>query len=397
MLHRAVNAIETEHLSKRYLLGQGQATTIREALRTRGGRAAPREVLSLDDVTLQVPEGEAVAVIGANGAGKTTLLRILARITEPTVGVSRTRGRVAALLEVGAGFHPELTGRENAYLAGALYGLRRREVAARLDDIVAFAGVAPLLDTPVKRYSSGQYLRLAFAVAAHLEPDILLIDEVLAVGDAEFQQRCLGALRAAGDGGRTVVFVSHDLDAVSHLCSRVVWLHEGRVRADGPAAATIAAYLDAVASSAAERVFADEGTGPVALLAARAANAGGSGGALRREEPLELEIDFAVREPVPALNLALFLTRGDGVRVIDEAWRPGLAAAETVGPGRYRASMRVPPILHTGGYALGVWIGTAYDDLVDEEAVLAFTLEGLVGHRASRVVNLGSVISVTSV
>ena len=312
-------------------------------------RPAPREVLSLDDVTLQVPAGQAVAVIGANGAGKTTLLRILARITEPTLGVSRTRGRVAALLEVGAGFHPELTGRENAYLAGALYGLRRREVSDRLDEIVAFAGVAPLLDTPVKRYSSGQYLRLAFAVAAHLEPDILLIDEVLAVGDAEFQQRCLGALRAAGDGGRTVVFVSHDLDAVSHLCSRVVWLHEGRVRADGPAAETIAAYLDAVAASAAERVFADDASGPVSLLRARAANEGGGGGALRREAPLELEIEFAVHEPVPALNLALFLTRGDGVRVIDEAWRPGLAATETVAPGTYRATMRVPPILHTGG------------------------------------------------
>ncbi len=335
-----MNAIETEHLSKRYVLGQGQATTLREALRGRGGRTVPREVLSLDDVTLQVPEGEAVAVIGANGAGKTTLLRILARITEPTVGVSRTRGRVAALLEVGAGFHPELTGRENAYLAGALYGLRRREVAARLDDIVAFAGVAPLLDTPVKRYSSGQYLRLAFAVAAHLEPDILLIDEVLAVGDAEFQQRCLGALRAAGDGGRTVVFVSHDLDAVSHLCSRVVWLHEGRVRADGPAAATIAAYLDAVAASAAERRVRRRrargrsrcwrrGRRTPAAPAARC-------GARSRSS---CEIDFAVHEPVPALNLALFLTRGDGVRVIDEAWRPGLQPR----PRRWRRGATARP------------------------------------------------------
>ncbi len=389
-----MHAIETEHLTKRYLLGQGQATTLREAIAGRSGRATPREILSLDDVSLAVEQGEAVAVIGANGAGKTTLLRILARITEPTSGVSRTRGRVAALLEVGAGFHPELTGRENAYLAGALYGLRRREVATRLDAIVAFAGVAPLLDTPVKRYSSGQYLRLAFAVAAHLEPDILLIDEVLAVGDAEFQQRCLGALRAAGEGGRTVVFVSHDLDAVSHLCRRVVWLHEGRVRADGASAATIGAYLDAVAASTAARTFEDDATRPVALLAARVGSAGGTGGALRREAPLELAIEYAVHEPVPALNVALFLTRADGVRVIDEAWRPGLQATETAAPGRYRATLTVPPILHTGTYVLGAWVGTAYDDLVDEEAVLTFTLEGLVGHRASRVVNLGAVLEI---
>src|SRR4051794_9508169 len=371
----AVHAIETEHLTKRYLLGQGQATTLREAIASRSGRAAPREILSLDDVGLEVEQGEALAVIGANGAGKTTLLRILARITEPTSGVSRTRGRVAALLEVGAGFHPELTGRENAYLAGALYGLRRREVATRLDAIVAFAGVAPLLDTPVKRYSSGQYLRLAFAVAAHLEPDILLVDEVLAVGDAEFQQRCLGALRAAGEGGRTVVFVSHDLDAVSHLCRRVVWLHEGRVRADGASAATIGSYLDAVAASAASRAFDDDATRPVALLAARVANAGGTGGALRRGAPPRLAVGDAVPEPVPALNVALFVTRADGVRVIDEAWRPGLQATETAAPGRYRATLRVPPILHTGSYVLGAWVGTAYDDLIDEEAVLAFTLE----------------------
>jgi hypothetical protein len=191
-----------------------------------------------------------------------------------------------------------------------------------------------------------------------------------------------------------VVFVSHDLDAVSHLCRRVVWLHEGRVQADGASADTIAAYLDAVAASAAARSFVDDGAGPVALLAAQVVNAGGSGGALRREAPLELAIEYAVHDPVPALNVALFLTRADGVRVIDEAWRPGFQVTETAAPGRYRATMTVPPILHTGGYALGVWIGTAYDDLVDEEAVVTFTLEGLVGHRASRVVNLGAVIEI---
>src|SRR4051812_33843922 len=216
MLRRgAVHAIETEHLTKRYLLGQGQATTLREAIASRSGRAAPREILSLDDVGLEVEQGEALAVIGANGAGKSTLLKILSRITEPTSGVSRTRGRVAALLEVGTGFHPELTGRENVYLNGAILGMTRRDIKRRYDEIIEFAGVARFVDTPVKRYSSGMYLRLAFSVAAHLEPDILVVDEVLAVGDAEFQRKCISAMASAEQAGRTVVFVSHDLDAIT--------------------------------------------------------------------------------------------------------------------------------------------------------------------------------------
>jgi ABC-type polysaccharide/polyol phosphate transport system ATPase subunit len=222
------NAIEVEHVSKRYLLGEHHGThgTLRDAigasarrLLRRDGASARREIWSLRDINLEVPEGETLGVIGRNGAGKSTLLKVLTRITEPTAGVARTRGRVGALLEVGTGFHPELTGRENIYLNGAILGMSRRVVDRQFEEIVDFAGIPAFLDTPVKRYSSGMYLRLAFAVAAHLDADVLAIDEVLAVGDAEFQRKCLAKMGSLHEGGRTVVFVSHNLDAVSSLCT----------------------------------------------------------------------------------------------------------------------------------------------------------------------------------
>ena len=191
-------------------------------------RSGRSEILTFD-----VDEGEVLGVIGLNGAGKSTLLKILSRITEPTSGSSRTRGRVGALLEVGTGFHPELTGRENIFLNGVILGMRRAEIRARFDEIVAFAGVEQFLDTPLKRYSSGMYLRLAFAVAAHVDPDIVIVDEVLAVGDVQFRQRCLGRMSDFGREGRTVVFVSHDLGSVNQICERSLWLDGGRLRMDG--------------------------------------------------------------------------------------------------------------------------------------------------------------------
>ncbi|MDQ4131233.1 MAG: ABC transporter ATP-binding protein, partial [Actinomycetota bacterium] len=212
------NAVEVEALSKRYFLGEDHAAVrnLRETLaagvqRIGRGRRPREEIWSLKDVNLHIPEGTALGVIGRNGAGKSTLLKILSRITEPTSGVARTRGRVGSLLEVGTGFHPELTGRENIFLNGAILGMPRREIERAFDEIVGFAGVERFLDTPVKRYSSGMYLRLAFSVAAHLEADILLVDEVLAVGDAEFQRKCLGRMASVEREGRTVVFVSHNL------------------------------------------------------------------------------------------------------------------------------------------------------------------------------------------
>ena len=195
-----------------------------------------QELWALDDVSFSVQEGEVLGVIGRNGAGKSTLLKVLTRITTPTSGRVEIRGRVGSLLEVGTGFHPELTGRENIYLNGAILGMKRREIQQKLPDMVEFSGVERFLDTPVKRYSSGMYVRLAFSVAAHLEPEILLVDEVLAVGDAEFQARCLGRMEDLGATGRTVLFVSHNMQAVAQLCDRVILMEHGAVVRDGPGA-----------------------------------------------------------------------------------------------------------------------------------------------------------------
>jgi lipopolysaccharide transport system ATP-binding protein len=208
------------------------------------GSASSSEAFdALRDVSFEVADGEAVGIIGRNGAGKSTLLKILSRITPPTSGCVVVRGRMASLLEVGTGFHPELTGRENVYLNGAILGMKRREIAAKFDDIVEFSGTARFLDTPLKHFSTGMQLRLAFSVAAFLEPEILVIDEVLAVGDAEFQKRCLGKMEAVSRSGRTILFVSHNMSAVQALCSRCVYLDQGRVKAVGPSREVVGQYL----------------------------------------------------------------------------------------------------------------------------------------------------------
>lgn len=252
--------ISVEHLSKRYVLGERQEKgeglrhAIDRAVRAplnwfRSGRTRdrvnPQEFWALRDVNLEVKQGEVVGIIGRNGAGKSTLLKVLSRITEPTAGRVRLRGRTASLLEVGTGFHPELTGRENIFLNGTILGMTRVEIKQKFDDIVAFAEIEQFLDTPVKRYSSGMYVRLAFAVAAHLEPEILIVDEVLAVGDAQFQKKCLGKMQdVSRQDGRTVLFVSHNMQAVSTLTSRCVLLRNGQSVLDGSPEKVIAGYLD---------------------------------------------------------------------------------------------------------------------------------------------------------
>jgi lipopolysaccharide transport system ATP-binding protein len=243
-------AIVGEHLSKQYRLGQLRRNVMfREVLvqlvKCPFGvkRQKNDNVWALRDVSFHVEAGEVVGIIGRNGSGKSTLLKVLSKITYPTSGVMKAYGRVASLLEVGTGFHSELTGRENIYLNGSILGMGKKEIQAKLDGIVSFAGVEKFLDTPVKYYSSGMGLRLGFAVAAHLEPDVLLVDEVLAVGDTEFQKKCLGAMRHIGGGGRTVLFVSHNMAAIENLCSRAIWIDNGQIRQDGEARAVIQAYL----------------------------------------------------------------------------------------------------------------------------------------------------------
>lgn len=264
-------AISVQGISKMYRIGASHPSgTLRESVaetvsrpirrlqaRLHGEPLADRDDIfwALNDVSFEVQHGEVLGLIGRNGAGKSTLLKILSGITEPTGGRAELRGRVGSLLEVGAGFHPELTGRENVFLNGAILGMSRAEIRRKFDEIVAFAEIDQFLDTPVKRYSSGMFVRLAFAVAAHLEPEILLVDEVLAVGDVAFQKKCLGKMDDVARAGRTIIFVSHNVGAIRALCSRAILLRGGRVISDGAAAETVAEYLNMLENSGAESLL----------------------------------------------------------------------------------------------------------------------------------------------
>ena len=248
--------IQTEGLGKEYRRGRAATSgllrdSIVKALRSPASllrRSNAEKFWALRSISLEVSEGEVLGLIGRNGSGKTTLLKILSRITRPTEGWAEIRGRVGSLLEVGTGFHPELTGRENTYLSGAILGMSKREITARFDEIVAFAELEAFIDTPVKHYSSGMFVRLAFAVAAHLEPEILLVDEVLAVGDAKFQKKCLGKMGDVARAGRTIILVSHQLNQIRRLCDRSVWVDCGSVRLTGPTAEVVSAYETAMSS-----------------------------------------------------------------------------------------------------------------------------------------------------
>jgi lipopolysaccharide transport system ATP-binding protein len=273
-------AIKVEGLGKKYLLRHQAAgrryVALRDVLAEKaaalfrrpppadGGQPSLEEFWALKDVSFEVKSGAAVGIIGRNGAGKSTLLKLLSRITEPTTGRIRLRGRVASLLEVGTGFHPELTGRENIYLNGAILGMNRLEIKKKFDEIVDFAEVEKFLDTPVKRYSSGMYMRLAFAVAAHLEPEILIVDEVLAVGDMEFQKKCLGKMEDVSKGGRTVLFVSHNMDAILRMCSQAILLKQGSVAIQGPAREVVGHYTQEHASQPAKLVLTQKTPAPYA-------------------------------------------------------------------------------------------------------------------------------------
>ncbi len=276
--------VRVNQLSKKYVIGTGQAAygTLRESLagtvraplqRLRGNGQSTTDFWALKDINFEIEAGEVVGIIGRNGAGKSTLLKILSRITEPSSGRVELYGRVGSLLEVGTGFHPELSGRENIFLNGAILGMKREEIEASFDEIVAFAEVDKFLDTPVKRYSSGMYVRLAFAVAAHLKPEILLVDEVLAVGDSRFQRKCLEKMRDAGKLGRTVLFVSHNMTAVTRLCQRTILIDAGRVAADGPSHEVVGTYLRSGLGTTAEREWPDREKAPgndiVRLIAVR--------------------------------------------------------------------------------------------------------------------------------
>jgi lipopolysaccharide transport system ATP-binding protein len=331
--------VEIENLSKLYRLGAIGASSVRESLdtlfrrkrtptepdagvRVPAGRAGPEPntFWGLKDISFTVQPGEVVGIIGRNGAGKSTLLKVLSRITEPTSGRAILRGRVVSLLEVGTGFHPDLSGRENIYLNGAILGMKRAEIAARFDEIVAFSEVGAFLDTPVKRYSSGMYVRLAFAVAAHLEPEILIIDEVLAVGDAAFQKKCLGKMSDVARAGRTVLFVSHNMQALQSLCSRAVHLDDGRVASIGTAQAVVAEYLSKTSSATGERHWPLEsapGNEFCRLTAVRVmAEAGANGAVHPSKQDVTIDMEFVAREATEGLCVGFDLTNSEGVTVL---------------------------------------------------------------------------------
>ena len=263
-----MQVIKAENLSKQYLLGSRQPNSVRDMLTgyfTR--RAEPKhKIWALRDVSFSVDDGDTLGLIGHNGAGKSTLLKILSRITKPTSGRASIRGRVGSLLEVGTGFHNELSGRENIYLNGAILGMKRAEINAKFDEIVAFSEIEEFLDTPVKHYSSGMYMRLAFSVAAHLDPEVLIVDEVLAVGDINFQRKCLRKMREVGESGRTVLFVSHDMAAITRICRRAVALSHGSIIGDGPSAEVVREYVASSWGVRSERDFSGDAQPPQSEL-----------------------------------------------------------------------------------------------------------------------------------
>jgi lipopolysaccharide transport system ATP-binding protein len=317
---------------------------------------------ALKDVSFEVRRGEVVGIIGRNGAGKSTLLKILSRITEPTKGRVRLRGRVASLLEVGTGFHPELTGRENIFLNGAILGMSKDEIKRKFDEIVAFAEIEKFLDTPVKRYSSGMYVRLAFAVAAHLEPEILIVDEVLAVGDAEFQKKCLGKMeQVSRTEGRTVLFVSHNLSAIRSLCTNAVCLTEGKVTSIGPIEGVIGQYLSSVsqATNALKKLWANTkdapGDGTVALRSIGVKSNGEYRFDVDIDKPIEIEFEFWNKQPGQRLSYSIHVLDSSGgclfsgVNWTSACVNPDPWYGEKYPMGLFKVQMIIPGLLLNEG------------------------------------------------
>jgi lipopolysaccharide transport system ATP-binding protein len=314
----------------------------------------------LRDVGFEIPAGRVVGLIGRNGSGKSTLLRILGRITDPSTGEAIIRGRVGTLLEVGTGFHPELSGRDNIYLSGAILGMRRSEIRARFDEIVAFAELERFVDTPVKRYSSGMYTRLGFSVAAHLETEILLVDEVLAVGDAAFQRRCLGRMRDVVNEGRTVVFVSHNMGAIQALCTHGILLHGGRLVLQGRVQACITRYLADLTKVEAATVDLSRNGRPGYLdetMRIETVHFVSQQGRplLAQDEPVELRLRFRLNAEVEGLVLGVAISSAENVRIMECRSTHAYGALERVAPGQYEVSCRITQHrLAPGNYFIGV-------------------------------------------
>jgi lipopolysaccharide transport system ATP-binding protein len=377
--------IHGEGLGKRYRLGLTADPGLRHALErfVKSPLAAFRRkkdetFWALKDVSLEVKEGEVLGLVGRNGAGKTTLLKVLSRITKPTTGWAEIHGRVGSLLEVGTGFHPELTGRENTFLSGAILGMGKSEITRKFDEIVSFAELEKFIDTPVKHYSSGMYVRLAFAVAAHLEPEILFVDEVLAVGDAAFQKKCLGKMGSVSRHGRTIVFVSHNMTALQKLCTRVVWLNGGKVVEAGDPRKVIDHYLQTNAVANLESVWEDDLTAPgnerVRLRSVRILPQTDSCGPITVHTPLRIEFTYFNYVPDSMLNVTMILNNLEEVCVFatasDFALRP---------TGLIRHTVEIPgDFLNAGSYYVNMLVvkDTSTGILFQDNVVAFEILEG---------------------
>jgi lipopolysaccharide transport system ATP-binding protein len=375
-------AVSAENLSKQYRLGElNRNTLLCDVLASVLKRIVSGEhftyetIWALKDVSFELEEGNVLGIIGRNGAGKSTLLKVLSKITYPTAGSMKVRGRVASLLEVGTGFHDELTGRENIYLNGSILGMKRSEIRSKLDSIAAFADVEQFLDTPVKRYSSGMRLRLGFAVAAHLEPDVLLVDEVLAVGDAGFQKKCLGAMDDLHSGGRTVMFVSHNLAAVENLCPRTIWIENGQVQMDADSKEVIQAYLATFADASKGGADLSElehrkGGGEMRCVRIELLDSDGSPASfVRSGMELTFRLHYQVFRSVqePHFGIEIYSNLGTMVTSVN-TWTSGLNIP-SLKPGKGHIDVRVGQLnLNPGRYYLSIWlasVGPRYYDHLD--------------------------------
>jgi lipopolysaccharide transport system ATP-binding protein len=400
-------AIQAAGLGKQYRTGvvQEHYITLRDTIanaahawtrvwaRSRTPRGRRPTFWALKDISFDVRQGEVVGIIGQNGAGKSTLLKILSRITEPTEGYADIRGRVGSLLEVGTGFHPELTGRENIQLSGAILGMRYPEIMRKFEEIVAFAEIDAFIDTPVKHYSSGMYLRLAFAVAAHLEPEILLVDEVLAVGDARFQRKCLAKMQDVGQSGRTVLFVSHSMPAITRLCERAIWLHQGKLAADGHPHRVVSTYLSEGQGTVAVREWPDLSRAPgsdvVRLCAVRIRSEEGQvADAVDIRRPVGVELEYEVFKPGHVLQIYYRVRGPEGVVAFiamdqDPQWR-----GRPRHTGRYLSTGWIPGnLLSEGTMFIGAGIQTVEPFIVhvdQREAVVAFEVIDCPGGETAR-------------
>jgi lipopolysaccharide transport system ATP-binding protein len=369
--------IQCVGVSKRYRLGEAGGATLGEDLGAwvakLRGRPDPRvpigkevdsqrigsDFWALRDIGFEVRRGETLGIIGRNGAGKSTLLKLLSRITLPTEGEIRMRGRMSSLLEVGTGFNPELTGRENIFLNGAILGMRKAEIGRKLDDIIGFSGIRHHIDSPVKRYSSGMKVRLGFSVAAHLEPEILVIDEVLAVGDAEFQRKCLGKMKDVAHSGRTILFVSHNMTAIASLCSRVVWLHDGRVRMDGPTDEVVKAYLSTYTEYGDERLWTlgkDAPGNELINLTGVSIERAKDSEVLTAADPFTIRISYHNHGITDDdLNITIKLYNAEDILVFTSGWRQQGRATGSVASGAGSVWCAVPAgLLNTGDYRVTV-------------------------------------------